>query len=89
MNSHERRVVERYWRHAINVYHDDDRYNDIVAWLNLNFGSCNFKRRHMPRWCWRPHYESIGNFSQMWTGDQLYFRKDRDYTAFLLRWDGA
>lgn len=88
MNSHERRVVERTWPYAINIDHDDDRYYDIVEWLNKNFGSCSFKRRRMPRWCWRPTYADAGNFS-VWASTQLYFRKEKDYMAVLLKWDNA
>ena len=88
MNSHERRVTERYWPHAINISYDDDRYYDIVEWLNKNLGSCSFKRKNYPRWCWRPNWADMGNFSVGWVGTQLFFRKDKDYMAFLLKWDG-
>lgn len=87
MNSHERRVVERYWPHCVNVANDDARYADLVEWLNKNFGSCSFKRRQSPRWCWRPVYTDLGNFAHYWSQTQLYFRKEKDYLAFLLRWD--
>lgn len=89
MNSRDRRTVNRMWPHAIDVDHLDTRYYDIIEWLNKNFGSCSFKRRQMPRWCWRPTYIDAGNFSQVWSGTQLFFRRDKDYMAFLLRWDGA
>jgi hypothetical protein len=87
MNSHDRRVSDRYWPHAIEVDHDDPRFHDICEWLNKNFGSSSFKRRQPPRWVWRPNYMNVGNFSQVWTGTQFFFRKDKDYTAFLLRWN--
>lgn len=87
MNSHDRRVCNRYWPHAVCVSLDDERYGNIFEWLIKNFGSCSFKRRQPPRWVWRPDYMDIGNFSQAWVGTQFFFRKDKDYTAFLLRWD--
>ena len=88
MNAHDRRVTERYWPHAINVSHDDDRYYDIIEWLNKNLGSCSFKRKNYPRWCWRPNYISVGNFAMSWEGTQLFFHKDKDYAWFLMKWDG-
>lgn len=89
MNSHERRVVERYRSHSINVSYDDDRYSDIIEWLNKNFGSCEFKRKKSPRWCWRPDYMDMSGFAMMCVGTQLFFHKEKDYMAFLLRWGGA
>ena len=86
VNSHDRRVCDRYWPHAVSLNNEDSRYYDIVEWLNTNFGSCSFKRRSMPRWCWRPSYQDAGNFS-VWEGTDIFFRKDKDYTAFLLKWD--
>ena len=88
MNSHDRRTTERYWPHAINVLHDDDRHDEIFEWLETNLGSCSFKRKKSPRWCWRPHYEDVGNFARAWVGTQLHFRKDKDYAWFLMKWDG-
>lgn len=88
MNSHERRVVERAWPHAINLLYDDDRFEEIFRWLSRNFGSPYFKRKQLPRWCYRPHYEDMGSFAMMCVGEQLFFRKDKDYMAFLLRWNG-
>ena len=87
MNSHDRRVTERYWPHTINVSYDDDREYEIFEWLNKNFGSCSFKRRSTPRWCWRPNYVDVGNFAMAAVGTQLHFRKEKDYMAFLLKWD--
>ena len=87
MNAHDRRVTARYWPHSIDMDHDDDRYYEVVEWLNKNFGSCNFKKRRPPRWVWRPYYADIGNFSQMWVGTQFFFRKKEDYSWFLLKWD--
>jgi hypothetical protein len=90
MNSHDRRVTERYWPHCVEVGHDseDQRYYDIIEWLNKNFGSCSFKKKKMPRWCWRPAYTPLSGFTMYWSGTQIFFRKEKDYMTFLLRWDG-
>jgi hypothetical protein len=87
MNAHDRRVTDRYWPHCINVSYDDDRFLEIHEWLNKNFGSSSFRRRRPPRWCWRPNYTDVGNFAMVAVGSQLHFRKEKDYMAFLLRWD--
>ena len=87
MNSHERRIVERRWPYAINIIEDEDNYvDDIFALLQKNLGSQGFTRKNNPRWCWRPHYESTGNFAHTAVGVQLYFRKEKDYSWFLLKW---
>ena len=87
MNSHERRVVDRYWRHVVNVdvsiLFDEDGW----TWLHETFGSCTFKRKNYPRWCWRPHYVSVGNFAMRSDGAQIFFRKKADYAWFMLKWD--
>ena len=87
MNSHERRTAERYWTHCINLSNDDERYYDIMDWIYNNFGSCSFKRRRGPRWCWRPVYSDVGNFARAWTKTQLFFHNDKDFTWLLMKWD--
>jgi hypothetical protein len=88
MNSHERRVTERRWPHCINVINDSDDYvNEVFDWLYINFGSCWFTRKNNPRWCFRPHHESVGNFVLNTVGAQIFFRKKEDYAWFMLRWD--
>ena len=85
MNSHERRVCERRWPHAIDINHDEELLTDCSRWLHDNFGSCRFNRRHNPRWCFRLNYDYLG-LAKYSIGAQIYFRKERDYLAFLLRW---
>lgn len=86
MNARDRRTVNRMWPHSVVV---DDHIlfdQDCWTWLHKNFGSCSFKRRGMPRWCWRPSYYDVGSFAVACDGAEIFFRKERDYTAFLLRW---
>ena len=87
MNSHERRVVGRRWPHCITVdCASDDHSNEIFDWLYTNFGSCWFNRKHNPRWVFRPYQESIGSFAMVTTGVQIFFRKEKDYAWFMMRW---
>lgn len=87
MNSHDRRTVNRAWPHSV-VVDDNILFDqDCWTWLHTNFGSCSFKRRSMPRWCWRPSYLSMGNFTVANDGAEIFFRKEKDYMAFLLRWE--
>ena len=87
MNSHERRVTERRWPHCVIVdYNSDEHENEIFDWLYTNFGSCWFTRRNNPAWCFRPNLEYAGNFVMITSGAQIFFRKERDYLAFLLKW---
>lgn len=85
MNSHERRIVNRYWGHSINVY--NALADECFPWLEENFGSCNFKSRRMPRWCWTPNMATNSNFTVYQDGVNFYFHKERDYVAFLLKWN--
>ena len=85
MNSHERRTTERRWPHCVFV-------NNILAeecfpWMEENFGSSSFKRRRMPRWCWRPDMGQGPGFTIMRHGVEIYFRRKEDYTWFLLKWE--
>jgi hypothetical protein len=86
MNSHERRIVERRWRHAININNDNELLDECLQWLSENLGSCGFTRRNNPRWCWRPNYNT-NQFAQYCIGAQIFFRYDRDYAWFLLKWE--
>ena len=85
MNSRDRRTVDRLWPHGI--YLENDLADECFPWLKKNFGSCSFKRRRMPRWCWRPDMLPGPNFTMYQGGVSLYLRKERDYLAFLLRWN--
>ena len=87
MNSHERRVVERRWPHAINIDHDDDLLDECFQWLTNNFGTCYFYKKNNPRWVWRPNYSDAQNFAYHIIGAQIFFRKKEDYSWFLLKWD--
>ena len=84
MNSHQRRVCERSWLHAIDINHDDELLTECSAWLHDNFGSNRFNRRRSPRWCFRLNYDSV-SFARYAIGAQIYFRKERDYLAFILK----
>ena len=72
MNSHDRRITERYWPYAVSLLHDDDRHYEIIEWVNKNFGGCSFHKKKTPRWCWRPSYADVGNFCRAWVGTQLF-----------------
>jgi hypothetical protein len=85
MNSHQRRTTDRRWPHAININNDDELLTECSAWLHTNYGSSRFGRKRYPRWCFRLNYDYIGLASYA-IGAQIYFRKERDYLAFLLRW---
>ena len=87
MNSHQRRVCDRYWPYDIHLQCGNDLLDEILEWLTETFGSCSFKRRSTPRWCWRPNYVDVGNFAMAAVGTQLHFRKEKDYMAFLLKWE--
>jgi hypothetical protein len=85
MNSHDRRVTNRYWAHGVYVY--DYIADECFEWLNHNFGSCSFKRRYMPRWCWRPDMVPGPNFSVYREGVEIFFHKKEDYAWFMLKWN--
>lgn len=85
MNSHDRRIVNRMWPYGIYLY--NNLAEECFPWLNKNFGSCSFKRRAMPRWCWKPDMGQGPSFTVIRHGVEVFFRKERDYLAFLLRWD--
>ena len=87
MNSHERRVCERSWPFAIDINHDKELLNECSDWLWKNFGTCKFNTRRRPRWCFRLNYVAATSFARYAIGAQIYFRKERDYLAFLLKWD--
>jgi hypothetical protein len=84
MNSRDRRRVERAWPHGVYIY--EYMFEECFDWLNTNFGSCRWQGKHNPRWCWRPDMVPGPNFSVYREGASVYFRKERDYLAFLLRW---
>ena len=86
MNSHQRRVVERKWPYCVTVS-DEELADQCLDWLKKNMGSCSFAGRRWPRWCWRPEYTSFSNFSVQEDGVQVYFRSDKDYAWFMLKWD--
>ena len=84
MNSHGRRVVERRWPYAIDI-NNDELLSECAEWLHINFGTCRFSRKNNPLWCFRLNYITVG-FARYANGAQIYFRKERDYLAFLLKW---
>ena len=86
MNSHQRRVVERRWPHCVAVT-DPFLADECLEWLAKTYGNSGFTRKRIPRWCWRPDYETSGNFSQTESGVQLFFRRKADYAWFLLKWE--
>jgi len=88
MNSHERRVCDRYWSHRATVSNGDDRYYDIFEWLYENFGNCSLSRRRPPRWVWTPDYSTSHSMTEIWDGTQIFFHRKADYAWFLLKWDG-
>lgn len=85
MNSRERRTTDRRWPWAIDINHNDELLEQCSAWLHTNYGSCRFSRRHNPLWCFRLNYDYI-SFAKYAIGAQIYFRRERDYMAFLLKW---
>ena len=85
MNSHDRRVSDRYWPWSVEI-EGDALAIECFGWLNKTLGSSSFKRKKMPRWCWRPYYISAGNFS-VYQGTMIFFHSEKDYVAFLLKWD--
>ena len=86
MNSHQRRTNDRFWPHGIFV--ETNALDDVLDWLTETFGSCSSKTRKMPRWCYRPEYiPSRGNFVMHQHGASIYFRKEKDYAMFLLKWE--
>ena len=87
MNSHDRRVCERAWPHAAYLHNDGNLINDCTEWLNTNFGSCRWTGKRNPRWCYRPDYVAGPSFTMYRQGLSIFFRKDKDYVAFLLKWD--
>lgn len=84
MNSRDRRTVNRLWPYGAFLY--DYIADEVMEWMHANFGSCSFKRKGMPRWCWKPEMAPGPNFSMYREGVYVHFRKERDYLAFLLRW---
>ena len=88
MNSHQRRTTERFWPHGAHLQCSDQELDECLKWLTETFGSCSFKRRKTPLWCYRPEYiPGRGNFTMHSYGASIFFRRERDYTAFLLRWE--
>lgn len=85
MNSHERRAANRMWPHYVYLY--NELAEECFPWLEENFGSCSFKRRRMPRWCWKPDMGQGPSFTMMQHGIEIYFRKKEDYAWFMLRWN--
>ena len=85
MNSRDRRTINRLWPHSIYLY--NDLVEECFPWLEENFGSCSFKRRGMPRWCWKPNMVPGPNFTVYREGIELHFRRKEDYSWFLLRWN--
>ena len=85
MNSRDRRTVNRLWPHSTYLY--NDLVEECFPWLEENFGSCSFKRRGMPRWCWRPDMGPGPSFTMMQHGVELHFRKKEDYAWFMLKWN--
>lgn len=85
MNSHERRTTERRWPYSVAIDNDNESIGECAEWLHDNFGTCRFNTRANPRWCFRLNYITVG-FARYADGAQIYFRKERDYLAFLLKW---
>ena len=86
MNSHDRRITERRWPYYVDINDDDELLKECAEWLWDNFGSCRFKSKANPRWCARINYATVG-FGRYAIGAQIYFRKEKDYAWFLLKWD--
>lgn len=87
MNSRDRRGVERAWPHSVYLHNYDSLIEDCFAWLNTNYGSCRWRGKHNPRWCWRTDWEPGLNFTQLCAGVSVHFRRERDYAWFMLRWN--
>ena len=85
MNSHQRRTNNRFWAHG--VYLHNDQTEECFLWLHNNFGSCKFRTRRLPRWCWRPDMGQGPSFTVMRHGVEIYFRKKEDYAWFMLKWN--
>jgi hypothetical protein len=85
MNSHQRRTSNRFWLHYAYLY--NDQVEECFMWLHKNFGSCSFKTRRMPRWCWCPDLGQGPSFTMMRHGVEIYFRKKEDYAWFMLKWN--
>ena len=85
MNSRERRTTERRWPYSVAIDNDDELLAACSEWLWTNFGTCQFNSRANPRWCFRLTYIDV-SFARYANGAQIYFRKERDYLAFLLKW---
>jgi hypothetical protein len=70
MNSHQRRKVNRYWRHQ--AYIDSDtgyiEYMEIRRWCEQHLGKIGFR--------WGNRMDSI----------EFDFRTSQDYVLFTLRW---
>ena len=90
MNSHQRRVCDRYWPYDIHLQCGNDLLDEILEWLTETFGSCKFKGKRMPVWCYRPEWVAgRGNFTMHPYGASLFFRREKDYALFLLKWEPA
>lgn len=87
MNSHDRRTTNRFWPYGVHLDMEHKSLNEVLEWLTYTFGSCSFKTRRTPRWCWKPEYVDNGNFTMRQHGAWVFFRKDKDYALFLLKWD--
>ena len=86
MNSRDRRSVERAWPHCLYLHDNDGFVEDCFDWLHKNFGSCRWVGKRNPRWCWRPDMVGGPSFTAYRQGVSVYFRKEKDYLAFLLKW---
>ena len=87
MNSKQRRTGNRHWPYDVVISASDERLEECFEWLTATFGSNSFKRRQPPQWFWRNEYTSGGNFTMYGYGARVFFRRERDYAAFLLRWE--
>lgn len=87
MNSRQRRTTERYWPHAVFLHHGGHLVEDCYVWLNETLGTSQFNRRRPPRWCFRAEYQTGPDFSRYLKGMSVFFRYEKDYVAFLLKWD--
>ena len=87
MNSHERRICERAWPYSVYIHAGGGLINDCFEWLNTNYGSNRMNRRRSPRWCYRPDMGQGPNFVIMQHGVSIFFRKEKDYAWFMLKWE--
>jgi hypothetical protein len=88
MNSKQRRTCIRHWTYDTHISGGDDRLDECFEWLTKTFGSCSIKRKSPPKWYWRNEYiPGRGNFTMHSYGARVYFRNERDYATFLLRWE--